>query len=83
MPPKKAAFYRKGYILLAFLVFALLVSNTATCFASGLARCLAFAATTLVSAFTKITSFDSFDMFHDGNLRLLISFIRFIKFSIL
>jgi len=66
MPPKKAAFYRKGYILLAFLVFALLVSNTATCFASRLAGCLAFAATAVLCAFAKITSFDGFDVFHDG-----------------
>ena len=45
-------------------LFAFLVGNTATGFASRLTRGLAFAATAFFSAFAKITSLNSFDMFH-------------------
>jgi len=54
--------------LLALFILAFLVCDTAACFASGLARCLAFAAATVLCAFAEITSFDSFNMFHDRNL---------------
>ena len=47
-------------------VFALLVSNAARGFASGLARSLAFAATAVVNCFGDIFGFDSFDSVH-GN----------------
>ncbi len=51
--------------LFAFLfVFALLVSDTAAGLASGLAGSLAFAASAVLSAFAKVTGFDSLDMFH-------------------
>ena len=62
----KAAFYFK---LLAFSVLALLISNTAACLASRLARSLAFAATAVLVA--KIASFNSLDMFHSSNLHEL------------
>ena len=52
--------------LLAFLVFALLVSNSATGLASGLAGSLAFAASAILCAFAKVTGFDCFDTFHFG-----------------
>jgi hypothetical protein len=52
--------------LLAFLVFALLICNTAAGFASGLARSLALTAATVLCAFAKVASFDRFDMFHFG-----------------
>ena len=55
--------------LLAFLIaLALLVSNAAAGLASGLARSLAFAATTVFSALTKIARFNRFDMLHDRSL---------------
>ena len=46
-------------------VLALLVSDTAAGLASRLARGLAFAATAVLCAFAKITSFDGLDMFHN------------------
>ena len=52
--------------LLAFLVFTLLVSNSAAGLASGLAGSLALTATAILCAFAKVTSFDCFDMFHFG-----------------
>jgi hypothetical protein len=55
-----------GKRLLAFLVLALLVSDTAACLASRLARCLALTATAVLCAFAKVTSFNSFDMFHSS-----------------
>jgi len=58
--------------LFAFLfVFALLISNTAAGLASRLAGGLAFAATAVFSAFAKVTSFDSFDMFHNNILQII------------
>ena len=63
MLPDGGIFTKK---LLAFLgVFALLVSNTAAGLASGLAGSLAFAATAVLCAFAKVTSFNGLDMFHD------------------
>jgi hypothetical protein len=55
-----------GKRLLAFLVLALLVSDTAACLASRLARGLALTATAVLCAFAKVTSFNSFDMFHSS-----------------
>ena len=55
--------------LLAFLVFALLVSNSATGLASGLAGSLAFAASAFFCAIAKVASFYCFDMLHCDNLR--------------
>ena len=46
-------------------VLALLVSDTAAGLASRLARGLAFAATAVLCAFAKVTSFDGLDMFHN------------------
>ena len=67
--PKNAAESIGGtsakYKLLGFLlVFALLISNTAACFASGLAGCLAFAAATVLSAVAKVLCFKCLNMFH-------------------
>ena len=52
--------------LLAFLVFALLVSNTAAGLASGLAGSLAFAASAILCAFAKVTGLNCFDTLHFG-----------------
>jgi len=52
-------------LLAFFSVFALLVSNTAACLASRLAGSLAFAASAILSAVTKVAGFDCFDMFHN------------------
>lgn len=46
------------------LVFASLIGDSAACFASGLARSLAFAAAAFFCAFAKIAGFNSFNMFH-------------------
>ena len=46
-------------------VLALLVSDTAAGLASRLARGLAFAATAVLCAFAKVTSFNGLDMFHN------------------
>ena len=51
--------------LLAFLVFTLLVSNTAAGLASGLAGSLAFAASAILCALAKVLGFDSFDVLHN------------------
>ena len=64
MPQLMRHLWNNQIKLLAFLVFALLICDAAACLASRLARCLAFAATAVLCAFTKITSFDSFDVFH-------------------
>ena len=50
--------------LFVFAVFALLVCYAAACFASGLAGSLAFAATAVLSAFAKVTRFESLYSFH-------------------
>ena len=55
-------------LLALFGVFTLLISNTAACFASGLARSLAFATTAVFSAFAKIAGFNSLNMLHNLNL---------------
>ena len=60
--------------LLAFLVFALLVSNSATGLASGLAGSLAFAATAILRALTQIAGFDGLNVFHDSNLHKKCSY---------
>jgi hypothetical protein len=61
--------YRKLFLV---LIFALLVSNAARCFASRLARSLAFAATTVVYGFNDIFGFDSLDSVHRKYLRNII-----------
>ena len=64
MPPMSAAFCWSK--LFAFLgVLALLVRDAAAGLASRLARGLALAATAVLCALAKVTSFDGFDMFHD------------------
>ena len=62
MPPIRRHFQEAR--LLALSVLALLVSDTAAGLASRLARGLALAAAALLCAFAKVTSFNSFDMFH-------------------
>ena len=46
-------------------VFALLVSNTAGSFASGLAGCLAFAATAVFNALLEVAGSESLNSLHD------------------
>ena len=58
--------YRKLFLV---LIFALLVSNAARCFASRLARSLAFAATAVVNSFNDIFGFDGLDSVHRKYLR--------------
>lgn len=56
--------------LLAFcIVLALLICNTATGFAGGLAGSLAFTASTILCAFAQIARLNRFDMFHNRNLQ--------------
>ena len=63
IPPIPAAFFNMQ--LLALLrVLAFLVCDSAACLASGLAGCLALAATTILSAVAKIASLNGLDMFH-------------------
>ena len=62
MPPDRRHFSERKLFL---CVLALLVSDTAAGLASRLARGLAFAATAVLCAFTKVTSFDGLDMFHN------------------
>jgi uncharacterized membrane protein (DUF485 family) len=66
MPPKQAAFLkrRSAFILLAFLILALLISYAAAGLASRLARGLAFATTAVLSAVAQVAGFDGLDMFH-------------------
>jgi len=70
---KVAAIRRQAFLLqnlfLSVLVFASLICNTAAGLASGLAGSLAFAATAVLCAFAKVTSFDCLDMFHFNILR--------------
>ena len=53
-------------------VFALLVSNAARGFASGLARSMAFAATAVLNGFGNVLGFDSLDSAH---FKLLLKYI--------
>jgi hypothetical protein len=59
-------------VKLFIVVFALLVSDTAACLASGLARCLALTATTVLCALAKVICLDCLDMFHCINLRNIL-----------
>ena len=59
-------------LALLLLALALLVSDTAAGLASGLAGSLALAATAVLCAFAQITSFDSLNVFHGGNLHKII-----------
>ena len=63
---KNAAFQAAMDIILQlfFCFFALLICNAATGLASRLARCLAFAATAVFSAFAKIFSIQSLNTLH-------------------
>jgi hypothetical protein len=51
-------------LLVFALVFAILICNAAACFASGLARGLAFAATAILCALAKVTGLDSLNVLH-------------------
>ena len=68
MPPERAAFSKVHQELLLG-VFALLVSDAAACFASGLAGSLAFAASAVLCAVAEVASLESLDMFHFSILR--------------
>ena len=68
MPPKIGGTFLKNKLLALLCALALLVSNTAACFASRLTRSLALAATAALSGLTKIFGIKSFDC-HDKYLR--------------
>jgi len=51
------------------LFFALLICDTAACFASGLAGCLAFATAAVFSTVAKVAGFDCLNMFHNITLQ--------------
>ena len=57
-------FYGNSKLKLLFVVFALLVCNTAGGLASGLAGGLAFAAAAGLSALVQVTSFDGLNSAH-------------------
>jgi len=63
-------------------VFALLVSDTAACLASRLARCLALTAAAILCAFAKVTCLNCLDMFHfvilqDTFVEKIIPYLQF------
>ena len=60
--------FRRIRLLLADALLALLVSNTAGSFASGLAGGLAFAATAGLDAGFQVASLDGLDSFHNMSL---------------
>ena len=67
-------------LLALAVVLALLISDTAACFTSGLAGCLALATAAVLCAFAEITGLNCLDMFHDRNLHQNIckNFITFL-----
>ena len=66
-----------------FCAFTLLISNTAACFTSRLARCLAFTAAAVFSTVTKIASFKCFDVFHDTYLhKIVFTIIPLLYFQV-
>ena len=62
MPPKAALILQ--LLALSLCVLALLVSDATAGLASRLARCLALAATAVLSAVAKIACFNSLNVFH-------------------
>lgn len=56
----------KEFQILLFIL-ALLVSNTARCLASGLARCLALTATTVLCCLAKVLCFKCLNTLHGIN----------------
>ncbi len=69
--------------LFLILIFALLVSNAARCFASRLARSLAFTATAVVNSFNDIFGFDCLNSVHRKYLRYKISLQLSLLFTVL
>jgi len=65
------------YCSMNLLVFALLICDTAACFASRLTGSLAFTASAVFSAAAEIFCFECFNMFH--SYLLLNKFILFTK----
>ena len=83
MPPFGGICYSEGKLLALFAclcAFALLVSDTAAGLASGLARGLALAATTVLCACAKVTCLNSLDVFHDGYLHKVFT-VYYIIYS--
>jgi hypothetical protein len=70
-------FYGNGKLKLLFVVFALLVCNTAGGLASGLAGGLAFAAAAGLSALVQVTSFNGLDSAHENYLAF-----RYVMYAI-
>ena len=64
MPPGRGGIIVSSTRLLAFLLFASLIGNTAAGLAGRLAGSLALAAAALLGALTKITSLDSINVLH-------------------
>ena len=64
MPPRNAPSPTIKTELLAFLVFALLVSNSAAGLASRLAGSLALAASAVLCTVAQVARFKRFDMLH-------------------
>ena len=64
MPPGRGGIIVSSTRLLAFLLFASLIGNTAAGLAGRLAGSLALTAAALLGALTKITSLDSINVLH-------------------
>ena len=64
MPPDRGGIIVSSTRLLAFLLFASLIGNTAAGLAGRLAGSLALAAAALLGALTKVTSLDSVNVLH-------------------
>ena len=64
MPPERGGIIVSSTRLLAFLLLAGLIGNTAAGLAGRLAGSLALAAAALLRAFAKITSLDRVDVLH-------------------
>ena len=64
MPPGRGGIIVSSTRLLAFLLFASLIGNTAAGLAGRLAGSLALAAATLLGALAKVPSLDSVNVLH-------------------
>ena len=64
MPPGRGGIIVSSTRLLAFLLFASLIGNTAAGLAGRLAGSLALAAAALLGALAKVTSLDSVNVLH-------------------
>ena len=65
MPPERGGIIVSSTRLLAFLLLAGLIGNTAAGLAGRLAGSLALAAAAVLGALAKVTSLDGIDVLHD------------------